>query len=171
MTYIERSIMTNSNSKNQHLLVLILISIIGCQPIEQPKETTKTSSEDLKAEIRIHVDSLYQVYERFDFDWMEFYENDYTAIYPNGPIKLMTKDSLKAQWKRIYENSTVKLLDRGEPTIIESEDMAISYNSFHEIFINKETNDTTNSVGTYIIAWRRQPDKSWKIVFETVHNN
>ena len=78
---------------------------------------------------------------------------------------------MKAQWENIYNKYEVKLLDRGEPTIIESEDMAISYNSFNEIFINKSTNDTIKNVGTYIIAWKRQLDDSWKIVFETLHNN
>ena len=49
--------------------------------------------------------------------------------------------------------------------------MAISYNSFNEIFINKENLDTIKNVGTYIINWKRQPDDSWKIVFETLQNH
>ena len=65
----------------------------------------------------------------------------------------------------------MKLISRGEPTVITSEDMAMSYNSFNEIFIEKISNDTIKNIGTYIITWKRQPDDSWKIVFETLHNN
>jgi len=163
--------MKNSNLKIQTLIVLVFVLIIGCQTNEKPKEISKTSSEDLKTQIKTQVDSLYKVYQRFDYDWIEFYDNQFTAIYPDTPIALIKKDSLKAQWENIYNKYEVKLLDRGEPTIIESEDMAISYNSFNEIFINKSTNDTIKNVGTYIIAWKRQLDDSWKIVFETLHNN
>ncbi|MFB9296130.1 YybH family protein [Persicitalea jodogahamensis] len=152
-------------------MVLLVALAVGCQTKEQPKEIAKSSSTDLKAEIRAQVDSLYEVYEKFGYEWIDFYDDEYTAIYPNSPIKLMNKDSLRAQWKGIYQKYHVKLIERGEPTIIESEDMAISYNSFNEIFVNKVTNDTTKNVGTYIIAWKRQPDDSWKIVFETLHNN
>ena len=101
----------------------------------------------------------------------DFYADEFTAIYPETPVKLTNKDSLKAQWEGIYKKYDVQLVDRGEPTIIESEDMAISYNSFNEIFINKETRDTIKNVGTYIIAWKRQADDSWKIEFETLQNN
>jgi hypothetical protein len=83
----------------------------------------------------------------------------------------MTKDSLLEQWKRIYNQYNVKLLSRGRPTIIPSEDMAISYNSFNEIFINKETLDTIKNSGIYLVNWKRQSDNSWKIVFEAVHQN
>ncbi|WP_341224723.1 hypothetical protein [uncultured Arcticibacterium sp.] len=153
------------------LLAITFSFTIGCQIKEQSKEVSKTSSGELKNMIRNHVDSLYQVYEKFEYDWIDFYEDEYTAIYPETPIQLTKRDSLKKQWENIYKKYDVKLIDRGEPSIIESEDMAISYNSFNEIFINKETNDTIKNVGTYIIAWRRQADDSWKIAFETLHNN
>ncbi|SOE19707.1 hypothetical protein SAMN06298216_0211 [Spirosomataceae bacterium TFI 002] len=146
----------------------LLFICFGCQ---EAKENTKTSSEELKAQIRTQVDSLYLEYEKFGYEWIDFYADEFTAIYPETPVKLTNKDSLKSQWEGIYKKYDVQLVDRGEPTIIESEDMAISYNSFNEIFINKETRDTIKNVGTYIIAWKRQADDSWKIEFETLQNN
>ncbi|WP_179319452.1 YybH family protein [Winogradskyella helgolandensis] len=131
----------------------------------------KTSDSELTTLITKQVDSLYSVYERFDYDWIEFYADNYTAIYPNSQIQHLTKDSLKAQWERIYTKYDVQLIHRGRPTIIPSEDMAISYNTFNEIFINKESSDTIKNIGTYIINWKRQPDDSWKIVFETLQNH
>lgn len=153
------------------LIVLLYTALVGCKNDTKLEPQVKTSDLELTALITKQVDSLYSVYERFDYDWIEFFADDYTAIYPNSPIKQMTKDSLKAQWKRIYNKFDVKLLHRGKPTIIPSEYMAISYNTYNEIFINKKTSDTIKNVGTYIINWKKQPDNSWKIVFETLQNN
>ena len=150
---------------------LFLVILVGCEKEIKLKPESKTPDSELTTLITKQVDSLYTVYQKFDYDWIEFYADNYTAIYPDGPIQHLTKDSLKAQWERIYAKYEVKLLHRGRPTIIPSEDMAISYNSFNEIFINKENLDTIKNVGTYIINWKRQPDDSWKIVFETLQNH
>lgn len=154
-----------------HLTVLLFFVLAGCKKDSKAEPQEKTSDAELTTIITKQVDSLYTVYERFDYDWIEFYADNYTAIYPDSPIKHMTKDSLRAQWKQIYAKYDVKLIHRGRPTIIPSEDMAISYNTFNEIFINKESSDTIKNVGTYIINWKKQPDSSWKIVFETLQNH
>lgn len=153
------------------LIALLFSFLIGCKNENKIEPLLKTSDSELTALITKQVDSLYAVYDRFDYDWIEFYADNYTAIYPDSPIQHLTKDSLKAQWKEIYAKYDVKLLHRGRPTIIPSEDMAISYNSFNEIFINKESSDTIKNVGTYIVNWKKQPDDSWKIVFETLQNH
>ncbi len=153
------------------LIALLFTALVGCKNKPKLEPQPKTSDAELTAIITKQVDSLYTIYERFDYDWIDFFADDYTAIYPNSPIKQMTKESLKAQWERIYKKFDVKLLHRGRPTVIPSEDMAISYNTYNEIFINKETRDTTKNVGTYIINWKKQPDNSWKIVFETLQNH
>lgn len=161
--------------KNLRLIVLpigLLFAVLfGCNNDIKSVILPKTSNSELTALITKQVDSLYKTYQKFDYDWIEFYEEEFTAIYPGTAVQTISKDSLKAQWKRIYKKYDVKLISRGRPTIIPSEDMSISYNSFNEIFINKETNDTIKNVGTYIISWKRQPDDSWKIIFETLQNN
>ena len=156
---------------NSLFFLLSLFLFINCQTKVSIKKEVKTSNEELEALIKAQVDSLYKVYTKFDYDWINFYEDKFTGVYPETPIEIITKDSLKSQWKRIYDKYDVKLISRGEPSVIVSEDMAISHNSFNEIFINKKTNDTIKNVGTYIIAWKRQSNDSWKIVFETLHNN
>ncbi len=152
-------------------ITLLCTFLFGCNINTNSEAPSKTSNSELTALITRQVDSLYKVYEKFDYDWIEFYEDEFTAIYPGTAVQTISKDSLKAQWKRIYKKYDVQLISRGRPTIIPSEDMSISYNSFNEIFINKETNDTIKNVGTYIINWKRQPDNSWKIIFETLHKN
>ncbi|SIS53996.1 protein of unknown function [Zobellia uliginosa] len=153
------------------LLILVSCFIMGCKNDKKTEPLTKTSDAELTALITKQVDSLYAVYERFGYDWIEFYADNYVAIYPDSPIQNLTKDSLIAQWEQIYAKYDVQLVHRGRPTIIPSEDMAISYNTFNEIFINKESLDTIKNTGTYIVNWKRQPDDSWKIVFETLQNH
>ncbi|MGJ5640784.1 YybH family protein [Formosa sp. S-31] len=153
------------------LIVLLFYILTGCKNDNTLAPEEKPTDAELTALITKQVDSLYSVYQRFDYDWIEFYADNYTAIYPGSPIKQLTKDSLITQWKHIYKTYDVKLISRGRPTIIPSADMAVSYNTFNEIFINKETSDTIKNVGTYIINWKRQPDDSWKIVFETLQNH
>lgn len=151
-------------------LMIAFNLLLGCGNETETPPPTKTPDAELTDLITKQVDSLYAVYARFDYDWIEFYDDPYTAIYPGSPPKQMTKDSLRAQWREIYANYNVKLLDRGRPTVIPSEDMAITYNSFNEIFVDKETGDTIQNAGNYIVSWKRQPDNTWKIVFETVLN-
>ncbi|NVJ87249.1 MAG: hypothetical protein HWE09_06265 [Cyclobacteriaceae bacterium] len=160
------------NSTLHMLLIVLTFQVLfGCRNETKIESLTKTSDSELTDLITKQVDSLYSVYKKFDYDWIEFYDDTYTAMYPDSPIQLMTKDSLLEQWKRIYAQYNVKLLSRGQPTIIPSADMAISYNSFNEIFINKETLDTIKNSGIYLVNWKRQSDDSWKIVFEAVHQN
>jgi len=152
------------------VLLILSLSFGACAPKDPQHTTPKTSEEELKSIITAQVDSLYKLYEQFGYAWIEFYADEFTAIYPETPVSKKLKADLISEWDDIYKKYDVKLLDRGRPTIIPSEDMAISYNSFNEIFINKETSDTIKNVGTYIITWKRQADDSWKIVFETLQN-
>lgn len=108
------------------------LTITSCQ------ENTQTPDAVLQTLIKEQVDSLYSVYPSFDYDWIDFYQDRFTAIYPESPVKLNSKDSLSAQWESIYKDFDVQLLYSGQPNIIASEDMAISYSSFNEIFINKQ---------------------------------
>ncbi|WP_422351645.1 YybH family protein [Flagellimonas sp.] len=138
---------------------------------DNTKKPVINSGAELEALIQTKVDSFYTVYERFDYDWIDFFENEFTNVFPDTPIRKISKDSTKALWKDLYNRYEVQLLERGDPSFITSQDMVISHNYFNEIFIHKESRDTIPNAGTYVIAWRRQPDNSWKIVFESVHNN
>ncbi|MDO5979351.1 YybH family protein [Flavivirga spongiicola] len=154
-------------------LILLFNITSGCQRQKKDRveKPVNTSISDLEATIEKEIDSFYTVYKRFDYDWIDFFEDEFTNVFPDTPIRKISKDSTKAIWKRIYDKYDVQLLSHGKPSFITSEEMVISHNSFNEIFINKQSQDTIKNVGTYIIAWKRQPDNSWKIVFETVQNN
>ena len=152
-------------------LTLSISIVVGCQENNQLSEQTKVLDAELETEIKMQIDSFYNVYGRYNTDWIEFFEDEFTNVFPDTPIRKTTKDSTRILWESIYKRYDVQLIDRGSPSFILSQDMVISHNSFNEIFVNKETNDTIKNPGTYVIAWRRQSDDSWKIVFETVQNN
>ncbi len=151
--------------------VLFVCLLSGCKSKEETPEPTPQSTSEIEAIIEAKVDSFYKVYERFDYAWIDFFEEEFTNVFPDTPIRKISKDSTKAIWESIYSKYDVQLLERGKPSFISSQDMVISHNHFNEIFINKETGDTIKNEGTYVIAWRRQTNDNWKIVFESVHNN
>ncbi|MCG8332825.1 MAG: hypothetical protein MI974_34380 [Chitinophagales bacterium] len=149
-------------------LVLSLFLCFACK--YEQEEQMKTKDEDLEAIIASRIDSFYTVYERFNYDWLDFFEDEFTNVFPDTPIREISKDSTKAIWENIYKHYEVQLLERGKPSFITSQDMVISHNYFNEIFIHKQTRDTIKNPGTYIIAWRRQADDTWKIAFESVQS-
>lgn len=143
--------------------ILLISFTIGCQ--------NKNSTSNHETIIKTYIDSFYTTYKRYNYDWIDFFEDEFTNVFPDTPIRKISKDSTKAIWKNIYKRYHVKIVDYDKPSFITSQDMVISHNNFNEIFINKQTQDTIKNIGTYIIAWRRQQDNTWKIVFETVQNN
>ena len=155
-------------------LLFILTVLWGCQQ-QQPEirleKTAPVSGSELIATMEANVDSFYAAYERFDNSWLDFFEEEFTNAFPDTPIRSTSKNSTKALWEGIYSRYDVQLIARGKPSFIASNDMVISHNAFHEIFISKASGDTTNVAGTYVLAWRRQPDKTWKIAFESVLNS
>lgn len=151
--------------------ILFILLMSGCQSEPNLKETKKMSAHDLEAVIEDKIDSFYIAYKRYNGDWIDYFEDEFTNVFPDTPIRKTSRDSTKALWNSIYSRYDVQLLDRGKPSFITSESMVISHNSFHEILIHKQTRDTTNIIGTYIVAWKRQTDNSWKIAFESVQNN
>lgn len=154
--------------------LILLISIIsGCQNQEKDRfeKSVNTSVSDLETIVGKRIDSFYTVYKQYDSDWIDFFEDEFTNVFPDTPIRKISKDSTKAIWKGIYNRNDVQLISHGKPSFITSKDMVISHNNFHEIFINKQSQDTIKIIGTYLVAWRRQPNDSWKIAFESVLNN
>ncbi len=151
------------------IITVLCCCLFACQ--QKTNHSTTNKNQSLETEIEAKLDSFYTVYERFDYDWIDFFEDEFTNVFPDTPIRKISKDSTKAIWKNIYKNYNVQLLERGKPSFISSQDMVITHNYFNEIFINKQTKDTIKNAGTYIVAWRKQPDDSWKIAFESVQNN
>ena len=104
-----------------------------------------------------------------DLKWVDFYNDEYELASDDGSVKKKYVDSLRIEWEDIYKRYDVILRERGKPIINVSGNQAFHYNSFDEIFIKKETKDTIENIGTWIVLWKKQKDDSWKIEFETYH--
>lgn len=148
---------------------LLLFLIMSCKnqnstPIENLKSTS-----DIETEIKKEIEALYDFYTKSDLKWVDFYKDVYTVSARDGSFQTRYADSLRTEWKDIYNRYDVILIDRGEPTVIASGDQALHYNSFDEIFIEKATNDTIKNIGSWVVLWKKQNDDSWKIEFETYH--
>lgn len=153
------------------ILLVSIIILIGCQTHHKQENVSKDSTSELEAIIEKNIDSFYTTYKKYNYDWIDFFEDEFINVFPDTPIRRISKDSTKAIWKDIYSRFHVQIISYGKASFITSQDMVIAHNKFNEIFIHKQTQDTIKNIGTYITAWRRQHNDIWKIVFETVHNN
>ena len=149
--------------------ILVLFLTQSCQDQESSSIEKDKPNTDIEAEVKKEIEDLYDVYTKSDLKWVDFYKDVYTVAATDGSIKTKYADSLRIEWESIYNIYDVILQERGSPTVIASGDQAFHYNSFDEIFIEKATNDTTRSIGTWIVLWKKQNDNSWKIEFETYH--
>ena len=150
------------------LLVLLLIQ--SCQDQKSSSFELENSNTAIETEVKKEIEALYDVYTKSDLKWVDFYKDVYTIASSDGTIKTKYADSLRIEWEDIYNRYDVILQERGNPTVIASGNQAFHYNSFDEIFIKKTTNDTTRSMGTWVVLWKKQNDNSWKIEFETYHS-
>ena len=128
-----------------------------------------STDSDNEIEVRKEIEDLYEVYTKSDLKWVDFYNDEYELASDDGSVKKKYVDSLRIEWEDIYKRYDVILRERGKPIINVSGNQAFHYNSFDEIFIKKETKDTIENIGTWIVLWKKQKDDSWKIEFETYH--
>lgn len=128
-----------------------------------------STDSDNEIEVRKEIEGLYEVYTKSDLKWVDFYKDEYELASDDGMVKKKYADSLRIEWEDIYNRYDVILRERGKPILSVSGNQAFHYNSFDEIFIKKETNDTIENIGTWIVLWKKQKDDSWKIEFETYH--
>ena len=144
-------------------LFMPIILLTNCQ------NTVQHSNEEIEAIILQEIDGLYDVYTKSDLKWVDYYQDEFTAISTNGTSQLKKTEDLREQWQNIYDKYEVTLRDHGPPTLLVSQDQVVHYNTFDEILIKKETGDTTVSIGTWIVVWKKQEDNTWKINLETYH--
>lgn len=150
--------------ENTMLLILtIAMVLLGCE--NQPK----IEPSDSKVEVKKAWEALYEHYANGDLRFTDYYQDDVIRMGTTGEYRT-GKKVFKEGWQKYYEENEVKLLDYSQPTILESQDQSVTFNTYKEIFIDKETRDTTYVEGTWIAVWKRQDDKSWKIRMSTWHH-
>lgn len=148
------------------LIMIVPFILLSCN--SQISTNTNTNSETMvKSEVRNTVAAAYNYYKRSDIRWVDFYNDKFTLINEQGKAITMYADSLRKEWKEMYDTYDVVILEQGNPTIYPSENQALHYNTVSEMLINKSSKDTIKNKGTWIALWEKQDDNSWKITWET----
>ncbi len=127
-----------------------------------------TQKIDIEAEVKKEIEALYDVFTKSDLKWVDYYKKEFTVAARDGSFQTKYSDSLRIQWEDIYNRYDVILQDHGKPTVFAGKNQALHFNTYDEIYINKATNDTIRSIGSWIVLWEKQIDNSWKIEFETI---
>ncbi len=145
-------------------ILCILFLIVGCATKEEKK-----SANEIEAEINEVFNEFYEDYKRFDVEkFTSFYQDDVIRMGKDGEYQV-GKKVFKESWYDNIKKYDLVLLDYSQPTILPSNDQTVTFNTYHELFIDKKTRDTTEIRGTWIGIWKKQEDGSWKLSMTTWH--
>ncbi len=149
------------------ITVLFMLALVYSCNYQKNRKPDPDSAVLAESEVRNAVNQAYDYYSHADMQWIDYYNDSFTIINNNGEAITNHADTLRKQWKNMYQNNEVTVLSQGDPTIIASGKQVLHYNKVHEIIVNHESHDTIDNKGTWIALWKKQADDSWKIVWET----
>lgn len=153
---------------NNFYFIIIVIFVCGCR--ETPK-TTQAELDQVKESVTETYNGLCEIYSGTDVERiLEFYTDDIVRIPPSGEIlvgkELLREDKTKTRQLNIYSLDEYSL-----PVVYPSVDQSVTYSTFKDTSISKETGDTTKTEGTWVAVWRKQADDLWKISLSTFTSN
>lgn len=144
-------------------IVFFPLLISGCNNEEIQSE------QEIEKEITELFNNLYQDYKVFDVDkFTSYYQDDVIRMGENGKYQV-GKEIFKNNWIESSQKSDMVLLDYSQPTVLVGQDQVVTFNTYDELFIDKQTRDTTRVNGTWIGIWKKQDDGSWKLRMTTWH--
>ena len=144
-------------------LFLLCIALISCSRDQQ-----YNSASD-KKEVIAAVEDFYSKYENEDIAFVDYYRDDVIRMGTDGNVSV-GNESFRKKWEERIENDTFELISYSKPKILYGKEQSVSYNTFDEIFIDPETQDTTRATGTWIGIWQKQSSGEWKIRMSTWHS-
>lgn len=147
----------------KYTIFILILAVMSCNEKQIIKE------ENIEENVRTAWKGLYKNYENLDLSFIDYYQDDVIRMNADGEYKI-GKDLFKEAWGDNLSKYHVEVLDYSEPTILPSKEQAVTYNTYKEIFVNKQTLDTTLIEGTWIGVWKKQDDGSWKVRMSTWHN-
>lgn len=149
---------------NPGLLFLIIILSNECQPKKSKEDTENTIREEVLEEFN----TMYDIYAEGTDEYFNFYEQDFVRVGTDGNM-ITGIEQPKKEWNKLLSQYHMKLINYGQPKMLIASGQVVTINSYEEIFVHKDTSDTTLVEGVYIATWRRQNNDSWKISMDTWH--
>jgi uncharacterized protein (TIGR02246 family) len=86
------------------------------------------------------------------------------VFLPNGAPIATGKTQIRDAWSHLLALPGVEL--KFAPTTIEvakSKDMAYDVGTY-QLKVNDPQGNPTTQIGKYVVVWKKQPDKQWKVV-------
>jgi ketosteroid isomerase-like protein len=132
--------------------------LTACAPGEPPTDT----------------EGIGQAFDDLSAAWMagdmesvwSFYRDDIVRLPARGGI-VTGLDVIRERAARSREQSDLYFDDIGEATIQRSGSLAVTYSTYGERRISRETGAITHQNGQWLLVWRRQTDGSWKVSTST----
>jgi len=136
--------------------------LISCQ---QPNDSP--SQEEVITEFKEQFNQFYETYAAADISFVDAFTEDAISMDTNG--ELMTgRDAYREAMIGMFDTYDIDLLNYTEPGIIYSPNQIVSYNDYEELFIHKESGDTTHVHGTWLGIWQKE-NEDWKVKLSTFH--
>jgi uncharacterized protein (TIGR02246 family) len=118
-----------------------------------------------------------EMIRKLDHDWSTAAQNrdveKCVAVYADDGMVLgdrvpiaKGKEQIRAVWKQMLSAPGLKI--SFIPTMVEvakSKDLAYDVGTYEETVNDAQGNPTTE-VGKYVVVWKRQADKQWKVVVD-----
>ena len=95
-----------------------------------------------------------------------FLEEDVTTIRPNSPV-LKGKNALVERWAGLLQDPTMSISWKPLRVVISaSGDLGFTVGSYE---VTKESGQVKKAAGSgkYVTIWRKQPDGTWKVTFDS----
>ena len=145
------------------LIVISVTILISCQ--QQSNEPP--SQEEVITEFKKQFNQFYETYAAADISFVDAFTEDAISMDTNG--ELMTgRDAYRDAMVQMFSTYEIDLLNYTDPGIVYSADQIVSYNDYEELFIHKESGDTTHVHGTWLGIWQKE-NGEWKVKMNTFH--
>ena len=147
-----------------------LILIVFCAAILitcQQQTNDLRSQEEVITEFKEQFNQFYETYAAADIAFVDAFTEDAISMDTNG--ELMTgRDAYREAMVQMFNTYDIDLLNYTEPGIVYSPEQIVSYNDYEELFIHKESGDTTHVHGTWLGIWQKE-NEDWKVKMSTFH--
>jgi ketosteroid isomerase-like protein len=143
--------------------ILFVFIFISCQQQSNNPPLQEEAITGFKAQFN----QFYETYAAGDISFVDVFTEDTIAMDTNG--ELMTgREGYREAMIQMFDTYDIDLLNYTEPGIVYSPEQIVSYNDYEELFIHKETGDTTHVNGTWLGIWQKE-NEGWKVKMSTFH--